>query len=616
VTDRPRLHVSAAQLRPLLPLLAGLLVAVATWLAWTGFQQSRDAQRSGALGQARDQVVQGTSRALLAQADSMQKGLAAPEVQAALASGDLDGAATQLKAVLQRADSVEFLPTDLDAAYAALPEGSFGRLAVSEAALAEGGAVSRIVKDDGIHLAVAAPVLAGERLVAVAYARLPLALATTALQAAELGGGTYLALRQGNFTLAERGNVALVDSAEYLSAPIEGTGLRVAAAVPEETEGASAWARWRRSSRGRAGAGGDRGVVRMAAQARRGRRRRGGAQRTHHGRSAGAGIRTGCARRWRQHRGEPDGRRDRGSGRHGRRPAGGSGHLPRVRHPRRARQDPGCRRRRTDRPRDRLADAGTGRQRHRRRPRWPPFGPGPGRRPHRGPAQGRAQCHRHRHGADAGGVFRHLPPAHRLRRRRHRQPQSAGLQRLQDHGRRQDPVRRGDHRLVRTHRPGSTAPGRKPRHPRPARRQRRLHRAHRLRRAGRPPDQGRRGRGQRRRRRTRSARAAGDRRAGGAAVLRDRRYLPQPPSRPERAAQPRGPDRTRAGGGCRGRHRLRRRRRPPWRGHARRPHRLPRPAADAVRGRRAGAQPGRGDRLRRQVQWPPSSTSCATAAAH
>ncbi len=238
MTDRPRLHVSAAQLRPLLPLLAGLLVAVATWLAWTGFQQSRDAQRSGALGQARDQVVQGTSRALLAQADSMQKGLAAPEVQAALASGDLDGAATQLKAVLQRADSVEFLPTDLDAAYAALPEGSFGRLAVSEAALAEGGAVSRIVKDDGIHLAVAAPVLAGERLVAVAYARLPLALATTALQAAELGGGTYLALRQGNFTLAERGNVALVDSAEYLSAPIEGTGLRVAAAVPEETEGA------------------------------------------------------------------------------------------------------------------------------------------------------------------------------------------------------------------------------------------------------------------------------------------------------------------------------------------------------------------------------------------
>ncbi len=238
MTDRPRLHVSAAQLRPLLPLLAGLLVAVAAWLAWTGFQQSRDAQRSGALGQARDQVVQGTSRALLAQADSMQKGLAAPEVQAALASGDLDGAATQLKAVLERADSVEFLPTNLDAAYAALPEGSFGRLAVSEAALAEGGAVSRIVKDDGIHLAVAAPVLAGERLVAVAYARLPLALATTALQAAELGGGTYLALRQGNFTLAERGNVALVDSAEYLSAPIEGTGLRVAAAVPEETEGA------------------------------------------------------------------------------------------------------------------------------------------------------------------------------------------------------------------------------------------------------------------------------------------------------------------------------------------------------------------------------------------
>ena len=94
--------------------------------------------------------------------------------------------------------------------------------ATSSGGSAEAGAVSRIVKDDGIHLAVGAPVLAGDRLVAVAYVRLPLALATTALKSANVGSGTYLALRQGTYTLAERGDVALADSAEFLSATIEG----------------------------------------------------------------------------------------------------------------------------------------------------------------------------------------------------------------------------------------------------------------------------------------------------------------------------------------------------------------------------------------------------------
>jgi hypothetical protein len=58
----------------------------------------------------------------------------------------------------------------------------------------------------------------------------------------------------------------------------------------------------------------------------------------------------------------------------------------------------------------------------------------------RRPARGRPRRHRHRHGADAGGLLRRLPPAHRLLRRGHRQPQPAGLQRLQDRGRRRDPV--------------------------------------------------------------------------------------------------------------------------------------------------------------------------------
>ena len=135
MTERPRLNVSAAHLRPALPLLALLLLGLAAWLAWTGFQQSRDAQGLQALEQSRDQVAQGTARALQAQAARLQQGLATPAVQSALASGQLAAAATQLKTALEGADSVEFLPTDFEQAYARLPEGSFGRLAAAEAAL-------------------------------------------------------------------------------------------------------------------------------------------------------------------------------------------------------------------------------------------------------------------------------------------------------------------------------------------------------------------------------------------------------------------------------------------------------------------------------------------------
>ena len=121
MTEHHRLHVSAAQLRPLLPLLALILLGLALWLAWSGFQQSRDTQRDQALQQARDQVAQGTVRALKQQAERLQQGLATPAVQSALASGQLDAAASQRKGALEGADRVEFLPTDFVQAYARLP---------------------------------------------------------------------------------------------------------------------------------------------------------------------------------------------------------------------------------------------------------------------------------------------------------------------------------------------------------------------------------------------------------------------------------------------------------------------------------------------------------------
>ena len=238
MTDaKPRPKLSTAQLRPLLPVLAVALLLAAGWLAWTGWQQARDTGRAQALEQSRDLAAQSTARSLAQQQQKLQQRLASAEVQAALGSGDIAGAEARLREDWPKLKQASILPADLDAAYASLDQGGFGRLAVIEASLAAGAAAARVVKDDGVHLALAAPALAGERVVGVAYLLLPVELATAALQATDVGGDSYLALRQDGYTVLERGDAALAQTAEAMSVPVGETSLRVAASLPDETAG-------------------------------------------------------------------------------------------------------------------------------------------------------------------------------------------------------------------------------------------------------------------------------------------------------------------------------------------------------------------------------------------
>jgi phosphomannomutase/phosphoglucomutase len=238
--NEKRLRLSAAQLRPLVPLAAIVLVAIAAWVAWTGWQQMRDAQRGKALQQTRDLVAQATARSLAQQQSRLRDRLALPAVQAALAAGDLPAAAAQMRGDWPRLERVDFLPSDFGAAYAGLPKSGFGKLDAAEAALSEGAPVARLVRDDGVRLIVAAPARAGGRLVAIAQARLPVGVATAALESATVSGDTYLALRQGGYTAAQRGDVGLTDAAEVLAVPVKlkGSDLRVAAGLPDEATGA------------------------------------------------------------------------------------------------------------------------------------------------------------------------------------------------------------------------------------------------------------------------------------------------------------------------------------------------------------------------------------------
>src|SRR5690606_37995290 len=125
------------------------------------------------------------------------------------------------------------LPPDLQDTYAGLPRSGYGRVAVLEAAQAEGKPVLWAIREGGKPgIALAAPAQVGETTVGIAFARLPLARATLGLQNASQPDHSYLALRQGSFNLFERGDASLSQAAERRAVPIAGTSLRVAAAVP------------------------------------------------------------------------------------------------------------------------------------------------------------------------------------------------------------------------------------------------------------------------------------------------------------------------------------------------------------------------------------------------
>ena len=239
MSDAPksRLRLPTAQLRLALPFVAGLCLLLGLWLAWTGWQQWWDANQNQALMASRDLAVTGTAHALEQQTKRLSDALASPSVQTALATGDLVAAAARIQTGWPHIELATILPSDLDALYAQLPQGGFGRIAVAEAALVANAPVARIAKDGGPRLVLAAPARAGDRLVGVAYVRLPLSIATDALRSANVDDGSYLALREGNYSVMERGDKRLSGTAEALSAKVPATDLRIVAGLPDTTDG-------------------------------------------------------------------------------------------------------------------------------------------------------------------------------------------------------------------------------------------------------------------------------------------------------------------------------------------------------------------------------------------
>src|SRR5690606_23729966 len=161
--------------------------------------------------------------------------MASAPVRDALAAGDREAAAAALGADWPGLEQAVIHDPALAGAYAAVADAGYGRIAVVEAALAKDAAVSWVVRDGGrpsLALAMPARVTDGGELLGVAYVRLPMALATSAVGAVDVPAATYLALRQGGFTLAESGDAQFAASAERMAVPVGDTGLRVAVGLP------------------------------------------------------------------------------------------------------------------------------------------------------------------------------------------------------------------------------------------------------------------------------------------------------------------------------------------------------------------------------------------------
>jgi phosphomannomutase/phosphoglucomutase len=232
-TNESRARIPVGDLRRALPLASVLLVLVAGLLAWSGVRQWRDARLAEDVERARDSAATAVQAAYTAQTQQLATRLASAPVKAALAAGDTAAAAAALRDGWAGAEHVEILDGGLEAAYQDPAAYGFSKLALLEAGMQGDAVAARVVKDGKATVfGLAAAVPQG-----VVYVRLPLARLTGGFDAVAVSGNGYLALRQGAFSVRERGNAGLSEGAEVMAHAVGKTGLRVAAAVPDSESG-------------------------------------------------------------------------------------------------------------------------------------------------------------------------------------------------------------------------------------------------------------------------------------------------------------------------------------------------------------------------------------------
>jgi phosphomannomutase/phosphoglucomutase len=203
-------------------------------MAWSGWQAFSAERRESALVSARDVAAKSVADAVAKDIAQLGTRLASPAVQAALATNDLQAAGQALGHGWVGLEQAQVLDPGFDGPFKSLPASGYGKLGLLESAVADRKTVASIVRDGGASkLGLAAPAMRGDAVVGVAYVRLPLDQVTGPVQSGAVGDDSYLALRQGGFSVVEKGDAALASGAEVLATPVPGSPWRIAAGLPD-----------------------------------------------------------------------------------------------------------------------------------------------------------------------------------------------------------------------------------------------------------------------------------------------------------------------------------------------------------------------------------------------
>ncbi|MCX7043421.1 MAG: phosphomannomutase/phosphoglucomutase [Gammaproteobacteria bacterium] len=220
------------------PIVAGLLVLAALWMAWSGWQRFASSRLEAASIEARTQVAEAVKPIVGDLLDRAGKLRGRVALINALRAADTAAATALVKEAVPGTEAVEFYSSDFNRGYTDPEAFGYGKLGLLERALQDDKAVLAVVKDSGSpRLAVAVPVMFENQVLRVAYLRQPLApLLAVAKDAAP--SGAYLAVRQGGYNVVESGvTEELKFRAEEAAVAVDRTELRVVAAAPPVNPG-------------------------------------------------------------------------------------------------------------------------------------------------------------------------------------------------------------------------------------------------------------------------------------------------------------------------------------------------------------------------------------------
>ncbi|HHW4678284.1 MAG TPA: phosphomannomutase/phosphoglucomutase [Xylella sp.] len=213
-------------------MLAMLCLLLTCVFAWGAYMQWRHNVVAQTLEQARDGAVASVRQVLSDQVRQLQTVLELPGIVQVLRGGNATAVAVAIREKFPDAQEVQVLPDDLTAAYADVARSGYARLGLMEAALGSDGVKAWVVRDGAqIGLGMAVMVQLGQA-PAVIYLRLPVRSLIGVFDTINVPDSTYLALRQGNYTVVERGSATLASGGEALAKPLDWVDLRVAAALP------------------------------------------------------------------------------------------------------------------------------------------------------------------------------------------------------------------------------------------------------------------------------------------------------------------------------------------------------------------------------------------------